>query len=98
MNRQTKRSLATMLTGLIATLAALLLAEIVRQRACTGATGTWNGAARSCSMPTDAPVPPLLAGSGAYLVAIPAAVLLGVVLWRTYTFFASGAGRRRPPE
>jgi hypothetical protein len=97
MNRQTKRSLATMLTGLIATLAALLLAEVVRQRACAGAGGTWEGVERSCAVPAGGSVP-LLAGAGAYLVAVPAAVLLAVFLWRTYTFFATGAGGRRMPR
>ena len=95
MNAQTKRSLATMLMGLMSTLAALMLAEVVRQRSCAGAGGTWNGAERSCALGAGA-TPPLLAGAGAYLVAVPAAVLLAVFLWRTYTFFASGAGRRRP--
>jgi len=97
MKSQTKRSLATLLTGLIATLAALLLAEVVRQRACVRAGGVWDAAARRCSPPTGTELP-LLAGAGAYLVAVPAAVLLAVFLWRIYTFFATGAGRRRPPE
>ena len=96
MKQQTIRSLATMLTGLIAMLAALMLADVVRQRSCTGAGGTWDAAGRSCSVAAGAELP-LLAGAGAYLVAVPAAVLLALFLWRAYTFFATGAGRRRPP-
>ena len=96
MKQQTIRSLATMLTGLIAMLAALMLADVVRQRSCAGAGGRWDATARSCAMASGTELP-LLAGSGAYLVAVPAAVLLGVFLWRAYTFFATGGGRRRPP-
>jgi hypothetical protein len=96
MNAQTKRSLATMLTGLIATLAALLVAQVLRQRACTGATGRWDAAARSCVLPSGA-TPSWLGGTGAYVVAAVAGVLLAVMLWRTYTFFATGGGGRRQP-
>jgi hypothetical protein len=97
MNAQTKRSLATMLTGLIATLAALLIAELLRQRACAGGGGRWDVAARGCVLPAGVQ-PSLLGGMGAYVVAAVVGVLLAVMLWRTYTFFATGGGgRRRPP-
>ena len=97
MNSQTKRSLATMLTGLIATLGALLVAEVLRQRACTDAGGRWDTAARGCVLPSGVQ-PSWLGGTGAYVVAAVGGVLLAVMLWRTYTFFATGAGgRRRPP-
>jgi hypothetical protein len=97
MNAQTKRSLATMLTGLIATLAALLVAEVLRQRGCTGAGGRWDAAARGCVLPSGATLP-WLGGVGAWMVAAVVGLLLAVMLWRTYTFFATGGGgRRRPP-
>lgn len=84
------RSLVPMLIGLLATLGALWGVDVYRARRCEAVGGTWDVARRVCAAADPAAFPGYLRGPGAYVLAIPVAVVIGFVLWRVYTF-AGGA-------
>ena len=96
MTRQTTRALIPLLAGVLAMLVGLLGGDLLRRYACTGAGGSWLAAARDCRLPAGV-AEPGLAGPFAYLLAVPIGAVTLVVLWRTYTFFATGRHRRPAP-
>jgi hypothetical protein len=87
------RQLAPLLIGVIATVSGLWAAQCSRADACRDAGGRWDAAARACE---GAPSDP---GAIPYAIGLAVGVVLLVVLWRTYTFFAlRAAARGRPPS
>lgn len=97
MTRRTPtRALIPLVAGILATLVGLLAGDAVRQYACGGGGGRWQAAARSCLLPPGVEEP-VLAGPAAYLLAVPVGAATVLVLWRTFTFFATGRHRRPHP-
>ena len=94
-SRHLARQLAPLLIGVIASVSALWVASALRAGACRDAGGRWDAAARSCVAGPGAPAPEV--GARPYLLGGLAGVLLLVVLWRTYTFFALRAAARGGP-
>jgi hypothetical protein len=83
MDANRRRTLALVLIGMAAMLIALLVVELVRQRRCAAAGGSWEAAARAC---TDASGAPLAVGGGAaYVLALPIAGLVALLLWRVFS-------------
>lgn len=78
-----------MLMGVAAALVALSVVTLLQARACAKAGGHWIPAARHCENP--------LRGTpsewSAWLLGALAGALTLVVLWRTWTFFATRAAR-----
>ena len=83
-----------MLMGVAAALIALTVVSILQGRACREAGGHWIASARHCENP--------LRGApsewSAWLLGALAGAATLVVLWRTWTFFATRAARRGPPS
>ena len=93
-SRQLTRQLAPALIGVIASVSGLWTAQCSRVDDCLDAGGRWNAAARAC----EGAGASAAAGPGArpYLFGAAVAVVLLVVLWRTYTFVLLRAARGRP--
>jgi hypothetical protein len=92
MTASTRRRLAVLLTGTIATLVALSVATLVRENACSDAGGRWAAASRTCADAAGAALPD--AGARAYAMGALAGLVVGVLLWRTFTFLTTRAARR----
>ncbi|MDF1503978.1 hypothetical protein [Roseisolibacter sp. H3M3-2] len=86
MTPDVRRGLAALLAGTAASLAALLVATLVRSRACANAGGEWMEGVRRCAMPAGAPEPSTW---GSSLAGAAVGIVTLVVLWRTFTFFAA---------
>lgn len=91
MTSESRRRIAAVLTGTVAMLTALLVASMVRERACTGAGGQWLPT-RVCEMPPGSALDP--ATPWAWVAGLAAGVAVAVAMWRTYAFFLSGMARR----
>ena len=93
MTAETRRRLATLLSGIAGAFVALSVSLWLRQDACLDAGGRWVAAARTCD---------LLAGISSatspvyfYIVGAAAGLLLAGALWRTFTYIADRAAARR---
>jgi hypothetical protein len=93
-NASPRRQFIPLLIGIIATLGALAGVDALRENRCLAAGGRWNPAAHSCAMPADAS-PGFLAGPGAYLLALPLALFIGLMLWRIVLLVTGRGGPRR---
>lgn len=90
MKRELRQRLAVMLMGVAAALVALTVVSLLQARACAAVEGRWIAAARHCELPLrGAP-----SDRWAWLLGALAGALTLVVLWRTWTFFATRAARR----
>lgn len=92
MNAQTRRNLATVLVGVAGSLVALAVITYLKQDACLDAGGRWDAATRACVLPGGSPRAATSAWS--YLTGIVAGVVVAIVLWRAFTFFATRRERR----
>jgi hypothetical protein len=88
MTPETRRSLALLLATTAATLVALAVASLLRERACVDAGGRW--VARSCVLAAG----PESSVARAYLLGAIVGVAALLFLWRTYTFFATRGARK----
>lgn len=91
MTARLRRQLALILVGVAAAVVALSVATWLLGDACLDAGGRWLAATRSC----DAAAVDRAARVRAHAAGVVAGVLAATVLWRTFTFFGSRAGRRR---
>lgn len=90
MKPETRRSLATLVIGVIAALGGMTLATAMRRRRCMELGGAWDGAVNACVDADGA----IAAGIADHLIfwgtALVTAAIIGFMLWRLFTF-----GRRR---
>jgi hypothetical protein len=87
-----RRSLISLLIGVLASIVGMLAAVRIRSNRCAGMGGTWNDAQRVCAVP---------GGNGetaiqvvtAYLLGVVVALVAGFMLWRVM-LFVTGRGPR----
>lgn len=85
-----RRSLASLLIGILAALGGLWVATYLRSDRCLDAGGRWTPGVNVCQLPAG--VTPESIGQliSAYLVGAVVALAIGFVLWRVFAW-ASGA-------
>lgn len=92
-----RRSLASLLIGILAAVAGLSAAGWLRQRRCIADGGRWDAAARLCfdsaGLPSSESTGDLVR---VYFLAALVAVMLAVMLWRIYLFATGARAPRRP--
>jgi hypothetical protein len=89
---ETRRSLVTMLIGIMAALLGLLATTWLREDACLDAGGRWL-ATRTCELPPGAEMPSSLRF---YFIGVVVGLVTALLLWRTYTFITTRARVARP--
>lgn len=86
-----RRSLITILVGVLATLSGFATTAMLRQTRCADAGGQWRAAAKQCVLPSGGLVPVDRATD--MLWGIGLALALGFMLFRI-VLFATGRARR----
>lgn len=85
-----RRSLASLLIGIIAALGGMWTAAYLRGDRCLDAGGRWTPGANRCELPAGVTPETTWQLLSAYLLGFLVAVAIAVVLWRIFAF-ASGA-------
>lgn len=93
MTAEIRRRIAALLAGIAGAFVALSVASWSRQDACLGAGGRWLATSRACDLPSGAA--PLASPLRFYILGAAVGVVVAVVLWRTFTYFARRAAARR---
>jgi hypothetical protein len=89
-----RRSLASLLVGVLATLSGFYAYGALRGAKCRNAGGVWDVARRSCTLPSGTSADAAATGVGTILMAILVGLAVAFMLTRIYQF-ASGRGPRR---
>ncbi|NUO64645.1 MAG: hypothetical protein HOQ11_04990 [Gemmatimonadaceae bacterium] len=85
-----RRSLASLLIGVIAALGGMWVATWVRSGRCLDAGGRWTPGVNRCELPAGVTPESLAQLVSAYLLGLLAAVAIAFLLWRVFAY-ASGA-------
>ena len=85
-----RRSLASLLIGVIAALGGMWTAAYLRGHRCVGAGGRWTPGANRCELPAGVTPETTWQLFSSYLLGLLVAIAIAVVLWRIFAF-ASGA-------
>ncbi|HEX2779789.1 MAG TPA: hypothetical protein VHM30_09840 [Gemmatimonadaceae bacterium] len=90
-----RRSLASLLIGIIAALGGLWTAAFLRSDRCLDAGGRWTPGRNVCELPAGVTPEATWQVASSYLAGVIVAVAIAFVLWRVFAF-ASGARAARP--
>lgn len=92
-----RRSIASLLVGVLAAVAGFASAAWLRQRSCLANDGRWDAAARACLSSAGSPSPESVGDlARAYFLGAVIALMLAVMLWRVYLFATGAHSPRRP--
>lgn len=96
MSAMNRRSLITMLIGVLASIAGLLAATRLRAGRCLERGGQWDDARRACRVAAGVAPETTAQVASAYLVGLLVAVVAGFMLWRLYRLaIGEGPAARR---
>lgn len=97
MARLDRRSLASLLIGIIAALGGLWTAAFLRSDRCLDAGGRWTPGRNVCDLPPGVTPETAWQVTSSYLAGGIVAVAIALLLWRVFSF-ASGARAASPPR
>jgi len=89
-----RRSLASLLVGVIAALGGMWTAAYLRGHRCLEAGGRWTPGVNRCELPAGVTPETTRQLFSAYLLGLLVAIAIAVVLWRIFAY-ASGARAAR---
>ena len=92
-----RRSIASLLIGILAALGGLWVATFLRSDRCLDAGGRWTPGANLCELPPGVTPESIRQLISAYLVGAVVALAIGFVLWRIFAW-ASGARAANAPR
>jgi hypothetical protein len=91
-----RRSLASLLVGVIAIMAGMWAGTAYRTDWCLDSGGRWDVARRACAMATGAAPEPARVTMTSYAITAIVALLLGTMLWRLFLAVSTGKLLRPP--